>query len=474
MYWILQFFGRFHPLFVHLPIGILFLAFLFECLSNFKRYASLRVAVAPALLIGAFFAVASVISGLFLSQEGGYEDSVVDLHRNLGIATAIFTIVLYLFQAKPIQYFSRYAERNSIRIISFLVLITLLSITGHFGGTLTHGEEYLFEYISSTEEAKDPSEKLKAIHNVDSAVLYSEIIQPILDSRCYSCHSSRKQKGELRLDGLAFIMQGGDNGKVIEPGIADSSTLYKRLMLPLEDEDHMPPNEKSQPSSAEIALVKAWIEEGADFEKRVDKYTESSKIKTYFQLLVAQSQTEKLIPTEEVPAADPNVVTQLRAKGVIVLPVGSETNYLTVNFVNTKLVSEEDLKLLLSLKSQLVWLDLKATSISDEGLREISQLTALRKLNLDYTSITDKGIEYIGSLSELTSLNLVGTKITDEGLIRLATLKKLKNIFLYKTGVTANGFANFTSASPSVNIDTGGYQLPKIVGDSAVETHGPS
>src|SRR3990170_3059152 len=262
MHWIFQFFGRFHPLFVHLPIGILFLAFLFECLSNFKQYASLRVAVAPALLIGSFFAVASVISGLFLSQEGGYEDAVVDLHQNLGIATAIFTIILYLFQRKPVRYFSKYAERNSIRIISFLILITLLFATGHLGGTLTHGEEYLFEYIYSTEEIKDPSVKLQAIHDVDTAVLYSDIIQPILDSRCYSCHSSRKQKGELRLDGLTFIMQGGDNGKVIQPGLPDSSTLYNRLMLPLEDEDHMPPNEKPQPSSAEVALVKAWIEEG--------------------------------------------------------------------------------------------------------------------------------------------------------------------------------------------------------------------
>jgi len=175
-----------------------------------------------------------------------------------------------------------------------------------------------------------------------------------------------------------------------------------------------------------------------------------------------------------VPAADPNVLAQLIAKGIIVLPVGSESNYVTVSFVNTKIISEADLKLLVSLKRQLVWLNLKGTSISDEGMREISQLTTLRKLNLDYTSITDKGIEKITDLSALTYLNLVGTKITDEGLIRLTTLKELKNIFLYKTNTTASGVANFTVAAPLVIIDTGGYQLPKIVGDSAVEALGPS
>ncbi|HKZ38207.1 MAG TPA: hypothetical protein VJ184_11180, partial [Chryseolinea sp.] len=66
------------------------------------------------------------------------------------------------------------------------------------------------------------------------------------------------------------------------------------------------------------------------------------------------------------------------------------------------------------------------------------------------------------------------TKITDEGLIRLTTLKKLENIFLYKTNTTANGVVNFTAAAPLVDIDTGGYHLPRIVGDSAVEALGPS
>ena len=88
---------------------------------------------------------------------------------------------------------------------------------------------------------------------------------------CY-CHSSSKQKGDLRLDKEEFIMRGGKNGLVIKDGPVDSSSLYKRLILPLEDEDHMPPNEKPQLSSSEIALIQYWIEDHADFTKPVSEF----------------------------------------------------------------------------------------------------------------------------------------------------------------------------------------------------------
>ncbi len=269
MDWIIQFFGRFHPLLVHFPIGILFLAFLFECLSQFKAYKKLRSAIQPALFLGALFAVASVASGYSLSLEGGYDDSLLETHQYMGIATAVVAILLCFLRLKLARYFRDNTNRKLIRIILFLPLIILLSITGHFGGSMTHGEDYLFEYITfASEQAPDPAVKLQAIGDINGAILYTDIVQPILNSRCYSCHSSRKQKGELRLDEIAFIKQGGKHGAIIEAGVPDSSQLYHRLMLPLEDEHHMPPNEKPQPSSSEIALVQVWIEDGANFEKK--------------------------------------------------------------------------------------------------------------------------------------------------------------------------------------------------------------
>src|SRR5688500_14333137 len=103
MDWIIQFFGRFHPLIVHLPIGILFLAFLFECLSAFRDYRKLNAAVQPSLFLGSIFAILSIVSGIFLSREGGYDDFLLERHRNLGIATAAFTVILYFLRIRSIH-----------------------------------------------------------------------------------------------------------------------------------------------------------------------------------------------------------------------------------------------------------------------------------------------------------------------------------------------------------------------------------
>src|SRR5687768_10991429 len=116
MDWIIQFFGRFHPLVVHLPIGILFLAFLFECLARVKRFNNLSAAVQPSLLIGSIFAFASVVTGLFLSEEGGYEDALLQRHQNFGIATAVFTVILYVARAKSSRFFKDEKKLNSVRI----------------------------------------------------------------------------------------------------------------------------------------------------------------------------------------------------------------------------------------------------------------------------------------------------------------------------------------------------------------------
>lgn len=467
MDWIVQFFGRLHPLVVHLPIGILFLAFLFECLSQFERFREMSGAVQPSLLFGAVFSIAAVGSGLFLSQEGGYDETLLQRHEYMGIATAVFTVLLYFVRLRIARLSVSEKKIRSIRILSFLPVVLLLSITGHLGGSMTHGEDYLFESLA-VEERTDPITELKAISNADEAILYQDIIEPILDSKCYSCHSSKKRKGELRLDQVEFIMQGGKHGTILEAGNPDSSSLYSRLMLPMEDKLHMPPNERPQLSSSEISLVKAWIEEGASFDKKVNSFTQAGKIKNYLAALITQMHQEPLIPAEEVSTADGNALSALRQKGILILPVGTETNYLSVSFVNARSATDADLQLLLPLKKQLLWLNLGRTEITDEGLKVIAQLSALRQIHFNNTSITDEGIKHLSPLTELNYINLVGTKITDTGLVHLTSMKKLKNIFVYQTAVTPKGLEDFSVKLPEARVDTGGYKLPQLASDSVV------
>ncbi len=468
MDFITAFFGRFHPLLVHLPIGILLLAFLFECLSAQERYRMLKIAVQPALFWGTVFAIASAISGYFLRQEGGYEESIAYLHQNFGIATAVFSLVVYVLRHRLKFWMINPRKRKQVRIMLFIPLILLLSITGHWGGSLTHGEDYLFSaVIANTDEVPDPTLQIKTIINIPDAILYRDVIHPILEARCYDCHSSRKQKGELRLDKEDLMELGGKHGVVISPGIADSSTLYKRLMLPLEDEHHMPPNEKPQLSSSEIALIKYWIEEKALFTRQISDYKNHEKITTIIKSLQEPPQ-QSWIPSELVAAPDQKSFQKIKDLGINPVPLAEGSNYFMVNFTNTRKITDDQIKALLEIKDQLIWLNLSYTSITDPQMQIISKLNNIRALYLNYTKITDSGLSYLSDLPQLRLLNLIGTQITDESIPVFLKFEHLTNLFLYQTHLTPDGIHQVIGQRQKTKVDTGNYFLEKRITDTLV------
>ena len=468
MDFVTSFFGRFHPLLVHLPIGILFLAFLFECLSLKRRYRGVRKAIQPALLCGSIFAIAAAISGYFLRQEGGYEEDLADLHQNFGIATAVLCLAVYVLRARMKYWVNDPLRRKQIRILLFLPLIILLSITGHWGGSLTHGEDYLFSAMTLyAQEPLDPATKISTIANVEEAVLYDHVIQPILEARCYDCHSSRKQKGDLRLDKVEYIVRGGKNGEVISDGPPDSSSLYYRLVLPIEDEHHMPPGEKPQLSSSEIALIKYWIEEQANFEKPISAFENDEKIAAIIRSM-QEAPRESWIPTKSVDAVNEKALADLRALGITPMPLADGNNHLMVTFTGSREIKDEQINALRQINDQLVWLNLSHTPVTDAQLEGISKLSNLRVLYLNNTDISDAGVTKLAPLSELRFLSLVGTKITDASIQTFGKLSNLSDLFVFQTKLTDKGIAEFSTAHDEVNIATGNYRLKQLPTDTIV------
>src|SRR5690606_37056673 len=146
----------------------------------------------PAMLaVGGFFSVLSAVTGLVLRDEGGYSQNIVQVHQILGIFTACLSIIVLIL-------YKRFAKgRLFANSISIGIVALFVSITGHWGGMLTHGEGYFTQVDGNNEYLNDPMLRLRAIANVDSAHLYADVIQPILESRCYSCHSLSRIKGDL-------------------------------------------------------------------------------------------------------------------------------------------------------------------------------------------------------------------------------------------------------------------------------------
>jgi uncharacterized membrane protein/mono/diheme cytochrome c family protein len=451
--------GRFHPVLVHLPIGILLLACFFQLLTIKNRFTVLQPAIPVMFFWGMIGAVLSCVSGYMLSLSGDYEGQLVSRHQWMGIFTAIVSLIFYLLYKLSI------GERAAR--IGSLAIIILVTITGHLGGSLTHGSGYLTEGLNSDE---DDELIMNPIPNIQEATIYADVVQPLLQARCYSCHGANKQKGKLRLDQQEFILKGGKDGKVIEVGKADESEMIERMLLPLSDEDHMPPKEKKQLTPAEISLLHWWISTGADFSKKVKELPQTEKIKPV--LLALQSgfsdapNSTTDVPAEPVTKADEAAVKRLKDADVIVIPVAKNSNYLSVSFVTAGPGADSLVKLLEPLKKQIVWLKLDDAAIGDAAMDEIAKLSSLTRLQLSNTDITDKGLAKLQSLQRLQSLSLVGTKVTAQGVVQLNKITSLKNLYLYHTGVRSNDWTLLQKTFPSVQLDSGKYVVPTFVTDT--------
>ncbi len=112
-----------------------------------------------------------------------------------------------------------------------------------------------------------------ALLSSSEAVDYQEEIRPILNKKCFKCHTGPRAKGGLRMDSPADFSRriGGDKPAII-PGDPGKSLLSVKAGLPATDGDAMPPPPARERgaeglTAAELALVRQWIAEGAKFEE---------------------------------------------------------------------------------------------------------------------------------------------------------------------------------------------------------------
>lgn len=461
-----EFFGHLHPLLVHLPIGILILALLLQLLARNKKYHALQPAVPIALLAGALTGLFSSVTGYLLSINDDYDKNLVSWHMWMGIATTLTALLLYAKEKND----AFQINKNLLAVALFMLIMA----TGHLGGSLTHGSDYLSKPLKNMGDVNaEDAATIKPIADVQQAQVYADVVEPILATKCYSCHGANKQKGKLRMDNPESLMKGGEDGAIITTGNAAESEMIKRILLPTDNDDHMPPKEKSQLSESQVALLHWWINNGAAFNKTVKDLPQDGKIKPL--LLALQNVSTPVKETTDLPAApvepaDVTVIKQLKEQGIVILPLALNSNYLAVNFMNDTAVDAKDLQLLTQLNKQLFSLKLSNTSITDDALQAIAQCTNIGRLYLDGTNITDNGLKTLAPLKDLFYLNLVNTKVTINGLMQLKALPKLKTIYLYNSGITGKDFSALKQALPKVTIDTGKYMVPTLASDTTLVT----
>lgn len=421
----LQVAGRLHPLILHFPIVLLIMAVVLLWLGEDQWEKMRRIT----LLIGANFAGITVVAGLILATED-YEGEALSWHKWLGVLSLGFSVLIYFF-IKKLQ--------NSLRLIGSLLAIILL-LTGHFGANLTHGEDFLLAPLL-TKEVKTVA--------LEDAEVFRDLVQPIFETKCISCHKEGKIKGELRMDHLEGIQKGGKSGPFILAGNPDQSLLIQRIHLPLENEEHMPPKNKLQLTDDELDILRFWVASGASFEQKV---LELSQEEPLFQLASNRFSTEKAYTFE---AADSDQIEKLNNFFRKVKPVFPGSPALEVAYFGSSTFDPNALSDLKKVKDQVVKINLNRMPLEEVDLSFLSDFQNLEEIQLNFTGITSAHLKGLSKIKSLRSLAVSGNPLGESGMEELKNLTQVKRLYLWQSGLSADAKNGLKKSLPNTQIDFG-------------------
>jgi YHS domain-containing protein/uncharacterized membrane protein len=430
--------GRFHPLLVHLPIGLIVGLGLIEVLACRPRLKNANASAGPILAFAVPASVVTAICGWLLSLGGGYDDRLLQWHKWIGIAVAAMCTMIGLLYWLDLKRLYRGG------LFATLVVLVWAS---HYGGSLTHGSDYLTHYAPAPLRAllggvATPATKQNAPGVLAEQRVFADVIQPVLNKNCISCHGPEKAKGGLHLDTHRGLLKGSEHGPVLVAGKAADSELIRRLALPLGHDDHMPPEGKPQPTADEIALLRWWVDAGVPEDKKIGELKVSAAIQSVLERRFASTgatvgQAAMAVEPKPLAAVLPLADKLTDELNIAVSALSPNEPWLQCNasIAGTNF-ADADLATLTPLASNLRWLDLAGTGVTDAALTQVGAMRHLTRLHLQHTAITDTGIAHLAGLSELESLNLYSTSVTDAALETLKRLPKLRQLYLWQTKVT--------------------------------------
>ncbi|MBV8391150.1 MAG: chitobiase/beta-hexosaminidase C-terminal domain-containing protein [Mucilaginibacter sp.] len=424
--------GRLHPMILHFPIVLLILAMLMEffrfksAFANEKLYDGFTTVL---LLSGAILAAVTAIMGLFLAREPGYDSNSVQWHKWFGVTIVFISSVIYWLRNAS-WYKSPVAQSGAVATVCFLM------IAGHYGANITHGDNFVLGPVMKNSRQQVP---------IDQALVYRDVVQPIFETKCISCHNPDKLKGGLMLIDEKSVSKGGKSGKLFVPGQPQVSLLLERIHLPEEEKKHMPPSGKPQLTAAEMSVLYQWIKENADFKKKVTDLpaTDSLRIAAALFLKPAEAFEERY----DFAAADEKEVKKLNNNYRVIYELATGSPALAVNIYNKSTYNAKVLDELSPIKKQVVSIDLNKMPVKDGDLKTIARFENLRTLNLNFSDVTGSTLKDLSSLKYLRSLSLAGTKLNAQALDQLKLLKGLKEVVLWNTGLTSQALQAFQNTN---------------------------
>mgnify|MGYP001258391025 FL=1 len=446
---LLDFLGSLHPLIVHLPIGIVLLTIAIDVFMRNKNNSVQRV-ITMGWFFSFFSGLLAALFGWFLGDNGYYFESQIDIHKWSGIAFVSICFIIWLLRYINFRFTKSF--NRSVNLTS----IILLTITGHFGGEMTHGQNYLFENLPYTQKkisVTTLSETKRS--NNDSLFVYEDLIHPVLEEKCIACHNQNLASGGLNMSSVENMIKGGNSGAGIKNGNPFKSLIYKRVSFPHDHPKFMPPTGVPL-SYDQIATLEWWIDNGAEKQMPVTLTRNDPKTLRLMELQYGLDLREKTyLETLSLSSPSQEDLKLIEGEEYIWRFLNPEQSFLDLKFTKKK-IEINDLLKVQPIKNNITWLNLADCMLNDNHLSYISNFPNLTRLKIQNNPlVTNKGIEALQKLEHLTELNLYGTRVSNNTLITLGQMKSLKKLFVWNTRITDKDIADFKALHPDVEVIAG-------------------
>lgn len=429
--------GRLHPLLLHLPIGFFSFAVL---LWIIRHRVKDQYALHLSLALSALSIPLTAITGFFISREGGYDPAVLLRHQWGAVVLGVLAWVL----STGVRAFPERANWwNPLFALAFFGMI----LTGHWGGQLTHGADFL-----DWPENKQNIPVAVARAEISSGTFYAAKIQPIFEQKCISCHRKGKSKGELVLEDVSSALKGGKSGPAWVAGDISGSILLQRIHLPVTDKKHMPPRGKNPLTPEEGVLLDAWVSAGADPSIALQDIGSEHPLFSFIGKEANQSSEAKSYTFKPASMA---TIEGLNDAFCSLKPIAAGSPALEAAFFIQKSFDPKKIGALEKVKDQLVRLNLSKMPISDKDLQALLPFSRLEDLTLNYTGVSDDGLVALKKLPALESLGLAGTQVSVKAAKALAGFPALKEVFLWNTRVTPSEVKQLQKRYPRIRWNHG-------------------
>jgi len=444
-----DFLGSLHPLMVHLPIGIILLTIAIDVFMRNKNNSVQRV-ITMGWFFSFFSGLLAALFGWFLGDSGYYFEEQINIHRWSGVALVFLSFMIWIL------LFINFRFNKSFKQSINITAIILLMLTGHFGGEMTHGQNYLFDNLPfvKKEISLTPLSEVES-SEVDSLYVFEDLIFPVLEEKCITCHNENRAYGGLNMNAFESMMEGGNSGSGIQKGKPYESLIYKRISFPQDHPKFMPPAGVPM-SYDQIAIMEWWIDKGAKKQMPINLARNDSKMLRLMEVLYKFDLREKTyLETLKLPGLSSEELNGLNDEKIIWRFLNAEKSFLDVKFT-AKTIQKVDLLIMQKVKENVTWLNLADCMLSDELLSYLGTFRNLTRLKIQKNPlVTDKGIDGLKELKNLSELNLYGTSVTDAAFITLGQMTALKKLFLWNTLVTPSGIKNFKTQNPEIEVIAG-------------------